>query len=70
MQVQLQAVRPGLLRQVDGVRLVATQEVEVLLARRAGVAVAPRDEAYGTVAVFLDLYGNRWDLVGPPPGGR
>jgi catechol 2,3-dioxygenase-like lactoylglutathione lyase family enzyme len=23
----------------------------------------PRDEPYGTVAVFLDLYGNRWDLV-------
>ena len=25
---------------------------------------APRHEAYGTVAVFEDLYGNRWDLVG------
>jgi catechol 2,3-dioxygenase-like lactoylglutathione lyase family enzyme len=25
----------------------------------------PRDEPYGTVAVFLDLYGNRWDLVQP-----
>lgn len=25
----------------------------------------PRDEAYGTVAVFLDLYGNRWDLLQP-----
>ena len=23
----------------------------------------PRDEAYGTVAVFEDLYGNRWDLL-------
>jgi catechol 2,3-dioxygenase-like lactoylglutathione lyase family enzyme len=23
----------------------------------------PRHEAYGTVAVFLDLYGNRWDLL-------
>jgi catechol 2,3-dioxygenase-like lactoylglutathione lyase family enzyme len=23
----------------------------------------PRDEAYGTVAVFRDLYGNRWDLL-------
>src|SRR5262249_36601963 len=23
----------------------------------------PREEGYGTVAVFLDLYGNRWDLV-------
>ena len=26
-----------------------------------------RDEAYGRVAVFLDLYGNRWDLVEPRP---
>ncbi len=25
----------------------------------------PRDEAYGTVAVFLDVAGNRWDLLGP-----
>ena len=24
---------------------------------------APRDEPYGTVAVFEDLYGNRWDLI-------
>ena len=24
---------------------------------------APRDEAYGRVAVFLDLYGNAWDLI-------
>ena len=24
---------------------------------------APRHEAYGTVAVFLDLYGNPWDLL-------
>src|SRR5262245_8566706 len=25
----------------------------------------PREESYGTVAVFVDLYGNRWDLVQP-----
>ncbi|NBM20563.1 VOC family protein [Streptomyces sp. GC420] len=25
----------------------------------------PRHEAYGSVAVFEDLYGNRWDLVQP-----
>jgi catechol 2,3-dioxygenase-like lactoylglutathione lyase family enzyme len=24
---------------------------------------APRHEVYGTVAVFRDLYGNRWDLL-------
>lgn len=26
---------------------------------------APRHEAYGSVAVFEDLYGNRWDLLQP-----
>jgi catechol 2,3-dioxygenase-like lactoylglutathione lyase family enzyme len=26
----------------------------------------PRHESYGTVVVFLDLYGNKWDLLGPP----
>jgi catechol 2,3-dioxygenase-like lactoylglutathione lyase family enzyme len=25
----------------------------------------PRREPYGTVAVFEDLYGNRWDLIQP-----
>jgi catechol 2,3-dioxygenase-like lactoylglutathione lyase family enzyme len=25
----------------------------------------PRSEPYGTVAVFLDIAGNRWDLLGP-----
>ena len=31
---------------------------------------APRTEAYGTVAVFLDLEGNRWDLLGSDPRRR
>jgi catechol 2,3-dioxygenase-like lactoylglutathione lyase family enzyme len=26
---------------------------------------APRAESYGTVAVFEDLYGNKWDLLMP-----
>ena len=26
---------------------------------------SPREEEYGTVAVFEDLYGNRWDLIQP-----
>jgi hypothetical protein len=25
----------------------------------------PRDEPYGTVVVFVDIAGNRWDLLGP-----
>ena len=35
--------------------------------RRSGVAFSeePRREAYGTVAVFEDLYGNKWDLLQP-----
>jgi catechol 2,3-dioxygenase-like lactoylglutathione lyase family enzyme len=28
---------------------------------------APRDEPYGRVAVFVDIAGNRWDLLGPRP---
>lgn len=28
---------------------------------------APRDEPYGRVAVFVDVAGNRWDLLGPRP---
>lgn len=28
----------------------------------------PRVEPYGKVAVFLDLEGNRWDLLGSGPG--
>jgi lactoylglutathione lyase len=28
----------------------------------------PRKEAYGLVAVFEDLYGNRWDLLQLIPG--
>lgn len=26
----------------------------------------PRHEAYGTVAIFEDLYGTAWDLIEPP----
>jgi catechol 2,3-dioxygenase-like lactoylglutathione lyase family enzyme len=35
----------------------------------AGVrfVTAPRIEPYGQVAVFLDIEGNRWDLLGPNP---
>jgi catechol 2,3-dioxygenase-like lactoylglutathione lyase family enzyme len=30
---------------------------------------APRDEPYGTVAVWRDPFGNRWDLIGPARAG-
>jgi catechol 2,3-dioxygenase-like lactoylglutathione lyase family enzyme len=35
------------------------------LARGVRFLEAPRREAYGTVAVFEDLHGNRWDLLQP-----
>lgn len=33
--------------------------------RAAGVVFeeTPRQEPHGSVAVFQDLYGNRWDLI-------
>lgn len=34
-----------------------------MLAHGVQFVEAPRHEAYGTVAVFEDLYGNRWDLI-------
>ena len=40
--------------------------------RMAGAGVEfitpPRTEPYGQVAVFLDIAGNRWDLLGPAVG--
>ena len=38
----------------------------------AGVefVTTPRDEPYGRVAVFLDIAGNRWDLLGSRPAPR
>ena len=40
--------------------------------RTAGVKFIgePREEQYGWVAVFLDVAGNRWDLLGRSPTGR
>jgi catechol 2,3-dioxygenase-like lactoylglutathione lyase family enzyme len=38
-----------------------------MVAAGVGFVSSPRDEVYGRVAVFLDLEGNRWDLLGPDP---
>lgn len=37
--------------------------------RAAGVEFVsePREEPYGRVVVFVDVSGNRWDLLGPRP---
>ncbi|WP_058833960.1 VOC family protein [Luteimonas abyssi] len=37
----------------------------VMTSRGVRFLEEPRTEAYGTVAVFEDLYGNRWDLLEP-----
>ena len=34
-----------------------------MLTKGVAFREAPRAEAYGTVAVFADLYGNLWDLI-------
>ena len=36
-----------------------------MLERGVGFLEAPRVESYGSVAVFADLYGNKWDLIQP-----
>ncbi len=45
------------------------QDFDAAYARMASASVrfltAPRTEPYGRVAVFLDIAGNKWDLIGP-----
>ena len=36
-----------------------------MLAKGITFVREPAEEEYGTVAVFADLYGNRWDLIQP-----
>ena len=45
------------------------RDYEAMCSRGVKFLEAPREEEYGTVAVFKDLYGNRWDLLQPvrPP---
>jgi catechol 2,3-dioxygenase-like lactoylglutathione lyase family enzyme len=55
------AGRVGLFLRVD--------DFDAAYARLTGAGVTfvrpPRAEPYGKVAVFLDIAGNRWDLLGP-----
>ncbi|MBE1204912.1 VOC family protein [Aminobacter carboxidus] len=37
----------------------------LMLANGVEFREAPRNEAYGTVAVFADIHGNLWDLLEP-----
>jgi len=47
------------------------EDFGAVYARMAGAGVqfvsTPRTEPYGRVAVFLDVAGNKWDLIGPAP---
>jgi catechol 2,3-dioxygenase-like lactoylglutathione lyase family enzyme len=62
------AGRVGLFLQVDDFE--ATYER--MTAAGVEFVTAPRTEPYGRVAVFRDIAGNRWDLLGPaaPPGAE
>ena len=55
------AGRVGLFLRVDDFDEVFARLTE------AGVTIVrpPREEPYGKVAVFLDIAGNKWDLLGP-----
>jgi len=39
------------------------RDYQRLTARGVKFVREPRQEAYGTVAVFEDLYGNKWDWL-------
>jgi catechol 2,3-dioxygenase-like lactoylglutathione lyase family enzyme len=43
-------------------------DYEKLLGRGVTFLEAPRSEAYGLVAVFLDPWGGKWDLLQPAGG--
>lgn len=59
------AGRVGLFLRVDDF----DRACERMLANGVRFVSAPRTEAYGRVAVFLDLEGNRWDLLGDRDAG-
>lgn len=46
------------------------RDYEAYRARGVEFVREPRTEPYGTVAVFLDLYGNMWDLLEPATDQR
>lgn len=41
------------------------RDYQNLLAQNIRILQPERKEPYGKVAVFEDLYGNKWDLIGP-----
>jgi len=57
------AGRVGFFLRVDNF----TSRYERLMEAGVEFVRPPRRETYGQVAVFLDIAGNRWDLLGPAP---
>ena len=57
------AGRAGLFLRVDDF----TAAYDRMRAAAVVFLTEPRDEPYGRVAVFEDVAGNRWDLLGPQP---
>lgn len=55
------AGRVGLFLRVDDFDAAYNRMVE----RRVEFVSGPRIEQYGKLAVFVDVAGNRWDLLGP-----
>jgi catechol 2,3-dioxygenase-like lactoylglutathione lyase family enzyme len=55
------AGRVGLFLHVDDF----SEAYQRLLSAGVEFVRPPRTEAYGQVAVFLDIAGNKWDLLGP-----
>jgi catechol 2,3-dioxygenase-like lactoylglutathione lyase family enzyme len=41
------------------------RDYRAMTARGINFVRPPKEESYGTVAVFEDLYGNKWDLIQP-----
>jgi catechol 2,3-dioxygenase-like lactoylglutathione lyase family enzyme len=58
------AVRVGFFLRVDDF----DAAYERMVTAGVSFVTPPRVEPYGQVAVFLDLEGNRWDLLGRVPG--
>ena len=56
------AGRVGLFLQVDDFDTMHAR----MLDRGVEFVTEPRDEPFGRFAVFLDVAGNKWDLLGPP----
>ena len=42
------------------------RDYQNLLDKNIKIVREPSSEEYGEVCVFADLYGNLWDLIGPP----